>query len=723
MAKTSTRSKPSTAKTTEATGTATPDGAAVIRMIPLDQLEPSPLNVRKVAASASDDAELLASIRETGIKQNLVVHALSDTRFAVDAGGRRLKALKQLAEDGVIPADHPVPCLIEDERNAILTSATENLQRAAMHPADQFDAFDMMIGEGRSEDEIALKFGVSVDLVRRRLKLARIAPEIIEQFRAGDLTLECVMAFTLTDDHDRQLAVWNAVKGSYHIHPQSIKRQLTETAHSANSALGRFVGIEAYEAAGGILLRDLFDDRASAHMENPDLLERLAIEKLQAAAKPFEGTWKWVEVHLSVDYGAFRSFGRVYPQDVEPDPDLLAEEERLIAREEELAAQNDGEDWTDAETEEYYAIEPRLREIEALQRERQPYADADRAIAGVVLTIGHDGALRVEKGLVRPEDIPSAPVPDDTRADAGDAHFPARPHVTPPTSSSPVPTSDPAATLRKADGISASLADDLRATRQHILRAHLAADFEVAFDAMLYALCEQALGRSYNNEALDISIRPFQAQNREVLHADTVAQKMLEALEQDLATDWMKLEKPQDFRAMSALPLADKQALFAWAAGLAIKPQLSTDNRPSPVIEEIGARLDVDVAACWRPTAQNYWGRVNKGHAAATARKLIGDDYAEDRNRERKGDIAAAMERAFAETAGETEGFDAATVAKTTRWLPDGMLFAGASDGGLNLPIDAAETALGEDESGEETISASDDEPDALPAFLSGEAA
>ena len=723
MAKTATRPKPTNLKKTEAAGSATPDAAADIRLIPLDQLEPSPLNVRKVAASASDDAELLSSIRETGIKQNLVVQALSESRFAVDAGGRRLKALKQLAEDGIIPSDHPVPCLVEDERNAILTSATENLQRAAMHPADQFEAFDKMIGEGRSEDEIALKFGVSVDLVRRRLKLARVAPEIIEQFRAGDLTLECVMAFTLTDDHDRQLAVWNAVKGGYHIHPQSIKRQLTETAHSANSALGRFVGIAAYEAAGGVLLRDLFDDRASAHMENPELLERLAIEKLQAAAKPFEADWKWVEVHLSVDYGSFRSFGRVYPQDIEPDPELLAEEERLIAREEELAAQNDGEDWTDAETEEYYAIEPRLREIEALQRERQPYADADRAIAGVVLTIGHDGALRVEKGLVRPEDIPTAPEPDEARADTGDAHSPARPHVTPPTSSSPVPTSDPAATLRKADGISASLADDLRATRQHILRAHLAADFEVAFDAMLYALCEQALGRSYNNEALDISIRPFQAQNREVLHADTVAQKMLEALEQDLAMDWMKLEKPEDFRAMSALPIADKQALFAWATGLAVKPQLSSDNRPSPIIEEIGARLDVDVAACWRPTAQNYWGRVNKGHTVATARKLIGDDYAEDRNRERKGDIAAAMERAFAETASETEGFAAAVVVKTTRWLPDGMLFAGASDGGLDLPIDAAETALGEDESGEETISASDDEPDALPAFLSGDAA
>ena len=144
----------------------------------------------------------------------------------------------------MIPADHPVPCLVEDERNAILTSATENLQRAAMHLADRFEAFEAMIDDGGSEDEIALKFGVSVELVRRRLKLARVAPEIIEQFGAGDLTPECVMAFTLTDDHDRRLAVWSAVKDGYHMHPQSIKRQLIETAYSANSASGHFVGIQ-----------------------------------------------------------------------------------------------------------------------------------------------------------------------------------------------------------------------------------------------------------------------------------------------------------------------------------------------------------------------------------------------------------------------------------------------------------------------------------------------
>ena len=694
-----------------------------LRMIPLNQLSLSPRNVRQVSASATDDAELLASIRENGIKQNLVVCSSGKNVFRVNAGGRRLKALKQLVTDTVIPPNYPVPCLVEDESEAIITSATENFQRAAMHPADQFEAFFQMINGGRSEEEIALKFGVSVDVVRRRLKLARVAPEIIAQFRTNELTVECVMAFTLTDDHERQLVVWNTVKDSYQIHPQSIKRHLTETAYSAGSSLGRFVGIEAYEAAGGLLLRDLFADNDTAHMDSPELLERLAVEKLQKAVKPYEAEWKWAEVHLEVDYGAFRSFGRVYPQDIEPDPDLVEEEARLIVREEELSAVEEEVEWTDAESEEYFAIQPRLQDIEALQEERQPFADEDRAIAGCVVTIGQNGMLKVEKGLVRPEDIPLPPEQDEVASEDVDEDAPPRPQVTAPTSSAPVPTSDPATTLRKADGISQSLAEDLRATRQHILRAHLAADYEVAFDAMLYTLCEQALSHSYGTEALNISVTPFRAQNRAVLHPDTVAQKMLDALEQDLVIEWMELEAPKDFQAMSALPMADKQALFAWAAGLAIKPQLLSDNHPSPIIEEIGARLDVDVAACWRPSASTYWGRVNKDHAIKTARKFLGDEYADERNRERKADIAAAMERVFADNAMEAEGLDASVASKTTRWLPDGMAFVPEITGDGGNQTDASETPETADESDEADGSETDDPEHELPAFLRDNAA
>jgi len=178
---------------------------AEIRLIPLNQLVLSPKNVRKVAASEADDAELLASIREEGIKQNLVVYAGEKDTFLVDAGGRRLKALQTLAEVGAIPRDHSVACLVEDEADATMSSTIENTQRAAMHPADEYEAYASLIDEGRSEEDIARKFGVTVAKVQRRLKLARVAPEILEAFRTGDITLECVMAFTLTDHHDRQM--------------------------------------------------------------------------------------------------------------------------------------------------------------------------------------------------------------------------------------------------------------------------------------------------------------------------------------------------------------------------------------------------------------------------------------------------------------------------------------------------------------------------------------
>ncbi len=712
--------KSAPAKTPKSNPKQTPELKSVsaqVIQIPLNTLALSPKNVRKVKPNETDDAELKASILENGVKQNLAGYEDGKGGYHIDAGGRRLKALQELADEGKIAKDHPINCLIEDEAEATLTSTIENLQRAAMHPADQFEAFNQMITEGRSEDEIAIKFGVSVDLVRRRLKLARVAPEILDQFREDELTLECVMAFTLSDNHDRQMTVWNAIKDSYSVQPHSIKRLLTETGYSASSKLGRFVGVEAYEKAGGAVITDLFSEHDNTHLENPELLERLAIEKLQEASKPYVGEWKWVDVHLELEHGTFRSFGRIEPEENEPNPDLAKEIETLNAREDALYEFSEDRDWTDDERKEYHAIQPRITQIEAQIEDARPYRAEDRAIAGVVISLGHGGHLNIEKGLVRPEDIP-APAPQAEQDNEGNA---VAPQVTAPTSTAPVPIADPAAALRKAEGISASLADDLRTTRHHILQAHLAADYDVAYDAMLYTLCQRAFHGAHGRDILDVSIRPYYANNHDELVADSVAEKMLEALKNDLVLDWMKLDAPEDFRALSALPTEDKQALFAWATAQALKAQMASDNHPSKAIEEIGTRLDVDVAACWRPTASKYWSRVNKAHAVKVSKDLISDEFADDRNRERKGNLAAAMERAFAENAAEAEGFDAATAGKTTRWLPDGMAFEEAYHGDDDHGRDHGETdgAVDADAGGHD----GHDGEAALPAFMTEDAA
>jgi len=184
-----------------------------IAMIPLNKLSRSPLNVRKTAASEEEDNELYASIKANGIKQNLLVHK-SGNAYQVHAGGRRLTMLERLLAEGEISADKEIPCIIEIKKQAEVTSLIENFVRAGMHPADEAEAFNALEKKGWSRDEIANRFGVTLNFVDRRMKLARVSPVIIEAFRANKLTLECVQAFSITDDHGRQNEVWEEYANS-----------------------------------------------------------------------------------------------------------------------------------------------------------------------------------------------------------------------------------------------------------------------------------------------------------------------------------------------------------------------------------------------------------------------------------------------------------------------------------------------------------------------------
>ena len=563
----------------------------------------------------------------------------------------------------MIAKNHPVPCLVEEESDATIVSTIENVQRAAMHPADEFEAFASLIDEGHGEEDIATRFGVSVSVVRKRLKLARVAPDIFEAFRNGDISLDCIMAFTISDHQDRQLKVWESLRDRYHVNANAIRHMLTQTAYSAGSGLGRFVGVEAYEAAGGVVLRDLFCDGDETYLENAELVEKLALEKLQAAKQEYCTDWKWVDVYFDLDYDAFRSFGRVYPQDDDPDPKVTEEQEALYQRLEELDVLEQAEGLTDEQEQEYRLLEGRIESLDNEIAAARSYAQQDREIAGVVLAVDWSGKLQVEKGLVRPEDIPPADENGDRR-------------ITTPASSAPTPVSDPATALRKAEGVPNSLADDLRTARHHILRAHLGANYDMAFDVLLYTMCRQVFdGYREDYLPLDLSLTPYHAKNHGQVVEGSMADHMITRVEGDLRVDWLTLEPPHDFRAMCDLSRDEKQALFAFTASFALKAQLSDDTYPSPVIEEIGLRMDVDVAGCWRPTAANYWGTVTKAHIASIATQIVGDDFAKERRGEKKLDAATVMERAFGEDAVETGDLDEATAAKAAKWLPRGMAF------------------------------------------------
>ena len=376
-----------------------------VRKIPLNRLVLSPTNVRKVPPSAAEDAELKASIRsratlraEPGgapcsqVGDECIYHA-------VDAGGRRLKALQELATEGAIPADYKVPCLVEAADAALETSLMENTIRAAMHPADEFVAMAGLVDAGETIEAVATRFGVSEQHVRQRLRLGKLAPELLDAYRDGAVSLEVIMAFTLGADHAVQLAVWRQVKDQHFVSVHAVRRLLTEGALRLDSDLGAFVGVAAYEAAGGKVTRDLFSDEDEGFMDDAALVRRLAIEKLEAKAAELRGQWAWVKPVLDLDYGFRAQFRRIEPQPAELPPEIATELQHIEERLAEFQEFSD-DDWTDALMTEAAQLEERQGELIETTEALAVYAPEDRAIAGCIVTVGDDGEFQIYQGLV-----------------------------------------------------------------------------------------------------------------------------------------------------------------------------------------------------------------------------------------------------------------------------------------------------------------------------------
>src|SRR5690606_38284065 len=197
--------------------------AAELRFIALPRLRLSRRNVRKTAMPVDALAD---SIERVGLLQNLIVVPGADGEsFGIVAGGRRWAALRLLAKKKRIARDQTIPCLVVPDASAVTVSLTENVQRQDMHPADQFEAFLALVNEGRPIEDIAADFGVAPLVVQRRLKLARVSPRLIADYRQGSATLEQLMVLTLTDDRKAQeTAFYDAP--AHEREPYALRRRL-----------------------------------------------------------------------------------------------------------------------------------------------------------------------------------------------------------------------------------------------------------------------------------------------------------------------------------------------------------------------------------------------------------------------------------------------------------------------------------------------------------------
>jgi ParB family chromosome partitioning protein len=373
--------------------------------IPLHKLTLWDDNVR---SSGAEDglAELIASITSVGLLHSLVVQKAKRGQYAVVAGKRRFLALSQMAETGNVKRSFPVPCRVAPE-DVDLTeiSLAENVVRLEMPVLSEVQAFLRLVEAGKCVADVAARFGVSEAVVNRRLALARVSPVLLDLYGNDEMPLDVLQAFTLTDDHATQERVWNELQ-PWNRKPHTIRQILSNEDIPATDKRVRFVGLAAYEAAGGNVKRDLFsEDEDGAYIADAALLTRLADEKSQtmAAQATAEG-WKWVQVQPDTDHQALGKFRRIQPI---PTP-LPKKDAASVAKLEKKQSQLQARMETDPDADEneiYDQIEALQEEIDAIEANHPATFDADtKAHCGAVVTIGHNGEPQVVYGLMRKED-------------------------------------------------------------------------------------------------------------------------------------------------------------------------------------------------------------------------------------------------------------------------------------------------------------------------------
>ncbi|QCE83902.1 ParB/RepB/Spo0J family partition protein (plasmid) [Salmonella enterica subsp. enterica serovar Bareilly str. CFSAN000968] len=367
--------------------------------VPLASLIKSPLNVRTVPYSVESVSELADSIKGVGLLQNLVVHALPGDRHGVAAGGRRLAALNMLAERGIIPADWPVRVKVIPQELATAASMTENGQRRDMHPAEQIAGFRAMAQEGKTPAQIGDLLGYSPRHVQRMLKLADLAPVILDALAEDRITTEHCQALALENDTARQVQVFEAAcQSGWGGKPevQTIRRLVTESevAVAGNSKF-RFVGADAFSPDE--LRTDLFSDDEGGYVDCV-ALDAALLEKLQAVAeylREAEG-WGWCAGRMEA-VGECREDARAYRNLPQPEAVLTeAEEERLN----ELMARYDA---LENQCEESDLLEAEMKLMRCMAKVRA-WTPEMRAGSGVVVSWRY-GNVCVQRGVqLRSED-------------------------------------------------------------------------------------------------------------------------------------------------------------------------------------------------------------------------------------------------------------------------------------------------------------------------------
>ena len=625
---------------------------SVSRDIPFNKLVLSQSNVRRIKAGVAIE-ELAEDIARRTLLQSLTVRPVCDADgnetglYEVPAGGRRYRALELLIKKKRLAKTAPIPCVIRTGGIAEEDSLAENVQRAPLHPLDQFRVFLALREKGQSEEEIAAAFFVSVTVVRQRLRLAAVEPKLLDVYAEDSMTLEQLMAFTVNPDHARQEQVWEALQRSYRSEPYQIRRMLTEGAVRVSDKRALFVGMTTYEEAGGTILRDLFESDDGGWLQEPALLEKLVADKLEreADAVRAEG-WKWIEVAPELPYGHTYGLRRLRGKDVPMSDEEVAARNALQAEFDQLEAKYAEADEIPEE------IDRRLGEIEtalaAFDERPVIYEPDEIARAGAFVSIDSAGVLHVERGYVQHEDeFPVEGENDLSEDDETESERFAGNGTESDSDEEPAvddPEEDESEDVRP---LSDRLMIELTTHRTLALREAVATDSDVALRATVHALCLKLFYRYGYDTCLEIEAKSILFGNASGL-SDTASAKAIDARHKHWAGQMPK--NPADlWDVLADLDGDSRQALFAHCVGLTINAvHQSYDRRPQALqhADRLATAVHLDMAAAgWTPTADSYLGRVTKARILDAVREAKGDKAADRIGHLKKAEMAKEAER------------------------------------------------------------------------------
>jgi ParB family chromosome partitioning protein len=610
---------------------------ATIQTATHGQLVPSTANVR---IKPSDLSQLHASIRAHGLLQNLVcfpqeLDGAPTGLWEVAAGKNRWTVIGMLIAEGSLPYDFRIPFLLVTKAEAVLVSLAENLH-APMHPADLFDGMLTLSRQGRSADEIGWMFGLSAKTVRQRLKLANVAPRLFALYREDKASYEQMAALAISDDHQAQQAAWDGLD-NWSRQPQRLRKLLT--AHCIpvqRDPVVRYVGVKVYEAAGGTVLRDLFSTSEEGFIDDGVLLESLAHAKLDKVAEKLrKQRWAWVEVVVRDDAERLTDYGRVQMVEVPPTPQqqaaLAACNDRAAATQAELDALPVGDPATVEQAaaliKALAAIDVERGKLRSALRQPDP---AQRALAGVLVTLDENGKECVLRDMLKPQHKPK--VKAGTRA------------VSSNSSDSGSGGGAAARTSKERPVHSERLTRLLTAQRTLALHAELVRQPDTAVLVLALRMIKSVFYGKGGDGVVQLQLTkpelPDEARSGPAWDA-IEAQRAVLAEPLPQSTDSAEL-----MNWLRNLPRASVDAYLAFCVGSMVNG-VQDRERPVRDFEQLAQAVALDMHVWWKPTAENYFAHVNKQRMLDVVAKAANPAMAAPLEALRKDAAAAAAARAL----------------------------------------------------------------------------